>query len=372
MTDARIVVVGGGHNGLVAAILAADAGYRVTLLERSDHLGGASVGAAVFSGHEVRLSRYSYLVSLFPDELATRLGIDLRLASRRVSSFTPVRTAAGPDGLLVERRPGVETEESFRRVTGSAADFRAWQQLYDEVGRLAAVVAPALSGPLRTEAEVRKAVVAATGAQLWTDLVEAPIGEMVTRRFGDDTVRGVVATDALIGTHTSLFDAGLAANRCFLYHLIGRGTGEWLVPIGGMGGLADALIARAGRAGVEMHCGVEILAVDETAAGGVAVGQDRGRPGGGVHRRPGAGRGGARGGAAVVRARVGGSGGGPGEDQHAAGPVATAGIRCRPGGRLRRHHPSGGGFRRARGGLPGVRGRARSRRCCPARCTATR
>ena len=85
--------------------------------------------------------------------------------------------------------------------------------------------------------------------------------------FGDDTVRGVVATDALIGTHTSLFDAGLAANRCFLYHLIGRGTGEWLVPIGGMGGLADTLIARAGQAGVEMRCGVEVLAVDETATG---------------------------------------------------------------------------------------------------------
>ncbi len=266
MTGGRIVVVGGGHNGLVAAILAADAGYRVTLLERADHLGGASVGAAVFAGHDVRLSRYSYLVSLFPAELATRLGIDLRLASRRVSSFTPVRTAAGPDGLLVERRPGAATEESFRRVTGSAADFRAWEQLYGELGRLAAVLAPALTGPLRTEAEIRDAVVAAAGAQIWTDLVAAPIGEMVTRRFGDDTVRGVVATDALIGTHTSLFDPELAANRCFLYHLIGRGTGEWLVPIGGMGGLADALTARARRAGVEIHCGVEVVAADETTA----------------------------------------------------------------------------------------------------------
>ena len=43
-----------------------------------------------------------------------------------------------------------------------------------------------------------------------------------------------MATDAVIGTHTSLFDPELLANRCFLYHLIGRGTGEWLVPIGGI------------------------------------------------------------------------------------------------------------------------------------------
>ncbi len=98
-----MVVAGGGHNGLVAAILAAEAGWPVTLLERSDHLGGASAGSAVFPRARVRLSRYSYLVSLFPDELARRLGIDLRLASRRVSSFTPIDGPAGPDGLLVER-----------------------------------------------------------------------------------------------------------------------------------------------------------------------------------------------------------------------------------------------------------------------------
>ena len=67
MTGDSVVVVGGGHNGLVAAILAAQAGRRVTVLERSSHLGGASIGSAVFPGRDVRLSRYSYLVSLFPD-----------------------------------------------------------------------------------------------------------------------------------------------------------------------------------------------------------------------------------------------------------------------------------------------------------------
>ena len=83
-----------------------------------------------------------------------------------------------PDSLLlVERHPGVETEESFAGSPGRRRASAPGGEFYDEVGRLAAVVAPALSGPLRTEAEVRKAtVVTATGAQLWTDLVEAPIG----------------------------------------------------------------------------------------------------------------------------------------------------------------------------------------------------
>ena len=72
-------------------------------------------------------------------------------------------------------------------------------------------------------------------------------------------MRGVVATDALIGTHTSLFDPSLLANRCFLYHLIGRGTGEWLVPVGGMGAVADQLIARTTDLGIEIRCGVEVV-----------------------------------------------------------------------------------------------------------------
>ena len=114
---------------------------------------------------------------------------------------------------------------------------------------MAEVLAPTLTGPLRRRADVRDAVIAAAGEQIWTDVVEKPIGEAIIRRFRDDTVRGVVATDAVIGTHASLFDPELLANRCFLYHLIGRGTGEWLVPIGGMGALTDALVARAPLAG---------------------------------------------------------------------------------------------------------------------------
>ena len=265
MSQDRVLVVGAGHNGLVAAILAAQAGRRVTVLERSDHPGGATVGAAVFSGHDVRLSRYSYLVSLFPDELADRLGIRLNLASRPVSSFTPVGAAPTADGLLVERVPGSATAESFRRVTGSDADHLAWQALYGELAALAKVVAPALTGPLRRRSQVRDDVVAAAGGPIWTDVAEVPLGEMIVRRLADDTVRGVVATDGLIGTHTSLFDPDLLANRCFLYHLIGRGTGEWLVPIGGMGAVSDALIRRARELHVEIVCGAGVIDVDEGA-----------------------------------------------------------------------------------------------------------
>jgi len=258
-----VVVVGGGHNGLVAAILAAQAGRTVTLLERSERPGGATVSEPLFAPHPARLSRYAYLISLMPQELITRLGIDLHLAARKVSSFTPTRRNDMPGGLLIERTPGAATEESFRVLTGSDEEYRNWCAFHAEMRSMAAVVAPTLTGPLRRRADVRRAVIAAAGAQIWTDIVEKPIGDMIVRRFRDDTVRGVVATDAVIGTHASLFDPALLANRCFLYHLIGRGTGEWLVPVGGMGALSNALVAKARAVGVDIRCGVEVFEVDE-------------------------------------------------------------------------------------------------------------
>jgi len=274
MTNNRVAVAGGGHNGLVAAILAADAGHTVTLFERSRQLGGASIGAAVFSGYDVRLSKYSYLLSLFPDALLHRLGIRLPLARRPVSSYTPLFRRGRQTGLLVEPVPGSVTADSFRSLTGSDAEFSAWQQLYGELAAMARVVAPMLSGPLRRRSQVRAAVIDAAGSQIWQDVFTEPIGEMITRRLADDAVRGVVATDALIGTHTSLFDENLLANRCFVYHLIGRGTGEWLVPIGGMGAVADALEHRARAAGVEIRCGVEVVEVDEGPDAVTVIGRD--------------------------------------------------------------------------------------------------
>jgi phytoene dehydrogenase-like protein len=80
--------------------------------------------------------------------------------------------------------------------------------------------------------------------------MEVPIGEVIRERFSDDLVRGIVATDALIGTFVSTDD--MQANRCFLYHLIGNGNGQWRVPQGGMGALVKELHRIATSHGVEI------------------------------------------------------------------------------------------------------------------------
>lgn len=261
ITKVDVVIIGGGHNALTAAAYLSRAGLRVRVLERLDHVGGAAISAAAFSGHPTRLSVYSYLVSLLPSTLISELDLDIRLAPRQVASYSPVRRGSEATGLLVERGETSQTAASFRALTGSDSEYDAWQQFYAEVAALAATVAPTLTEPLPTEASIREQV----DDQIWTDLVTTPIGSAIRRRFSDDLVRGVVATDALIGTFASLDDPGLAQNRCFLYHLIGNGTGEWQVPVGGMGSVTGALARAAG--GASILTGATVTAVRADADG---------------------------------------------------------------------------------------------------------
>ena len=97
--DPEIVVVGGGHNGLVAAAYLARAGRRVRVLERLGHVGGAAVSAHAFDGVDARLSRYSYLVSLLPQRIVEDLGARVRLARRRYCLYARPGNRR-PDGAV--------------------------------------------------------------------------------------------------------------------------------------------------------------------------------------------------------------------------------------------------------------------------------
>src|SRR6201988_2837294 len=101
MTGPDVVIIGGGHNGLVAAAYLARAGRRVQVLERLDHVGGAAVSAHAFDGIDARLSRYAYLVSLLPRRIIDELGARVRLGPRRFSSYTPDPSTGGRTGLLI-------------------------------------------------------------------------------------------------------------------------------------------------------------------------------------------------------------------------------------------------------------------------------
>jgi phytoene dehydrogenase-like protein len=181
------------------------------------------------------LSRFSYLVSLLPEKIVADLGLDLQLRSRPIRSYTPV----GDRGLLVRR---------------SARDQTALDRALES---FAAVVEPTLTQPLPHAADLRNAA----GPDMWSALVERPIGELIEARETNDAVRGTLLTDALIGTFSYAHDPSLRQNRCFLYHVIGNGTGEWRVPVGGMGTVADALARAVAAAGATVRTGVPVTGI---------------------------------------------------------------------------------------------------------------
>ena len=124
-----VVIVGGGHNGLVAAAYLARAGRSVLVLERRDHVGGAAVSERPWPGVDARLSRYAYLVSLLPQSIVDELGLRIRLGRRRISSYTPL--PADPSrGLLVDAEDRERTAASLHAATGDPAAIEGWEQLY--------------------------------------------------------------------------------------------------------------------------------------------------------------------------------------------------------------------------------------------------
>ena len=248
------MVVGGGHNGLTAAAYLARAGRSVLVLERADHLGGATGSLRVFRGVDANLSRYSYLVSLMPQAVRDELALSLQLRRRRIASYTPLPGDAAR-GLLVDTGDDGATRSSFAAV-GAASDHRAWQGFAARTHALAQAVFAGVTAPLPPATRVRAAV----GEEWWADL-HAPLGELIERTFTNDLVRGVIVTDALIGTFADAHDTTLVQNRCFLYHVIGGGTGDWDVPVGGMGAVVDALTDAARAGGAELLTRATVRAV---------------------------------------------------------------------------------------------------------------
>ena len=155
-----VVIVGGGHNGLVAATYLAQSGLSTLVLEQQAHTGGAAVSEQVFPGVDARLSRYSYLVSLLPRRVVDELGLPVRLVRRRWSSYTPVADG----GLLVDTQDDAATRASFRRLTGSDADVEAWGRFYAMTSEVARRLAPTLTEPLLPRSAVRDLVTDGVGA----------------------------------------------------------------------------------------------------------------------------------------------------------------------------------------------------------------
>jgi phytoene dehydrogenase-like protein len=270
LRDFDAVVLGGGHNGLVGAAYLARAGLSVRLLERLEQVGGATVSAHIYQGVDAHLSRYAYLVSLLPQHILGDLGAEVRLVRRRYSSYTPDPRTAGRTGLLVGVQP------TFGAI-GAGNDERAFAEFYRRCRLVTEGLWPTLLEPLPTRDQAHQRVLDGAdpdAAHAWRAMVDEPIGHAIADAVSHDLVRGVIATDALVGTFARVDDVTLRQNVCFLYHLLGGGTGEWKVPIGGMGSVTAALAVAAVRHGAEILTGAEVYAVNADGEVGYRQGDE--------------------------------------------------------------------------------------------------
>src|SRR5205809_4649855 len=123
-----VVVLGAGHNGLVAASYLGRAGLSVLLLEKNDYIGGATTSQRVFPDYDARLSRYAYLVSLFPEKIIRDLGLRLELRRRATASFTPYVRDGEHQALVFSNLSETAGRQSLRELTGSETEFSRMQK----------------------------------------------------------------------------------------------------------------------------------------------------------------------------------------------------------------------------------------------------
>jgi phytoene dehydrogenase-like protein len=259
------IIVGAGHNGLVAACYLGLSGKSVLVLEKNEVVGGATLSKKVFPGVDARISVYSYLISLLPQKILKDLNIPLQIRRRSTASYTSALKEGRATGLLISNDSEHVTRQSFYDFTGGEVEYQRYRELQEMLSAFAQKIWPTLLSPLPSKRELSKKFKTPTERQIWEYMIEKPLSHLVEDYLADDIVRGAVFTDAKIGVSTYPDDPTLLQNKTFLYHIIGQGTGEWRVPVGGMGALVDVLQEKVRALGGVIITEAEVVNVAHSA-----------------------------------------------------------------------------------------------------------
>src|SRR4051812_38418919 len=151
-----VVILGAGHNGLVAATYLGRAGLSVLLLEKNDYIGGATTSQKLFPDYDAYLSRYSYLVSLFPEKIIQDLHLKFELRRRATGSFTPYVTDGQHNGLLLSNVLEEQNRRSMFELTGNQSEYDALKKFYNLSRVFAEQVWDTMLKPLVSKNELAK------------------------------------------------------------------------------------------------------------------------------------------------------------------------------------------------------------------------
>jgi phytoene dehydrogenase-like protein len=274
-----VVVIGGGHNGLVAAAYLARSGRSTLVCERRGVLGGAAVSEHPF-GPDYTVTSLSYVVSLLPPGLVR----DLRLASHGYHVY-PQGPYFAPraDGRYLSL-PADPAARRAQIAKFAGADAAAYEPYQAHLARLAAILGPLLDeipprlGSRRPQDLWRQGLLLRhlrkldeRGAVDVTRLLASSVADVVERYFCSDAVRGLLSVSGVIGTWAGPRSSGTA--YVMLHHHLGDTGGQagaWGFPRGGMGGVTAALAAAARSLGAEIRTDAEVARIRTRA--GVATG----------------------------------------------------------------------------------------------------
>src|SRR4051812_27474963 len=280
------IVVGGGHNGLVAAAYLARSGARTVVLERRGNTGGAATTEQPWPDHpELSVTRLSYVMSLMPPTILKDLALER--FGYRVHPMGPYYQAF-PDGgsLTIFEDDAARTREQIARWCSK--DARAWEEwnawlagLADVLGPLLLTVPPALGSHDPAElaglaklAWRNRGVDARTVADV-TRLMTMSIADLLDDWFESPQVKSMLAVNGVIGTWAGPCEPGTA--YVMAHHSIGDvgdgHLGSWGYPQGGMGAVSAA-IERAARdhgATIRTDARVARTLVRDGAVRGVAL-----------------------------------------------------------------------------------------------------
>jgi phytoene dehydrogenase-like protein len=269
-TSYDALVIGGGHNGLVAACYLAKAGKRVIVLERHHTVGGAAITEEIHPGFRVSVASYS--LSLLRPEI---IG-DLRLADYGLEVYpkSPSYFMPFPDGahLFLYAGDRARSKAAIARFSArDAAAYDAWEDFWD---RCCDIIEPTLMQPPISLAELAQRFDDAGGADDFRRLMLLSMRDLLDEFFETEPVKAAMAPQALISTMAGPATPG--SPFIYLVHAIGRAIGGrrgvWGYARGGMGAITQALAAAALDLGVEIRTSApvaEVLVADGVAAGAV-------------------------------------------------------------------------------------------------------
>ena len=276
-----VIVVGGGHNGLVTGAYLADRGLQVLVVERRERLGGASVTEEPWPGYKV--STAAYVVSLLRPEVTREL--DLKRHGLVVYPQDPPYFQPYPDGryLMIWNDPA-KTREEIRKFSTRDADV--YEDYESALNRLAEFVEPLLSmtPPDPTSSRARDLFGLLRAARLArglkrdlfseVEILVSSAKDFLDSWFESDELKALLCGQAVIGTFAGPRTPGTA--YVLFHHVMGEVDGMrgcWGVVRGGMGRISEAIASAARERGVVTRCDapVERILVRHGRADGVVL-----------------------------------------------------------------------------------------------------